>query len=371
MTRRFLVNILVGLLFFTSVVSQAVEVKNLYQAKVAVESQRSQDRKAAIRTALQTVLVKVSGHREVLDNKEIKKASGKAEQLLTDFRYTRDGEKMYVVINFNEQKINQLLVDNSLPIWGRLRPQLVLWLADENKLQRSILHKNNMLDIQQAISEFEALRGVPTLIPDSSTIESGIINTTDVWGRFEQPVLAASKEYAPEGVIIVRLSDNSLLKAEQLDALESCTILCPKPIAVDWSFQTTDSYDAVPQYSERYYGVDKQLLLKQALADIADLLASKYALAPTENQRYEIEVANVDSLQEHVKITRFLQELSAVKAVTLVGAKGSIRRFSLNLIGNEQAFLASLKLNRSLTRYFDPLDPSSKEGIPLFYWESK
>ena len=371
MTRQLLLNILVSVLLMTSVASQAVEVKNLYQAKVEIESQRSQDRKIALRNALQTVLIKVSGHREVLDNLEIKKAIRRSEQLLTDFRYQRQDNKMYVVVNFNEQKINQLLVDNGLPIWGRLRPQLVVWLADERKLERSVMHSANMSDIRRVVSEFQAERGVPVVIPEQSVVESDAISSTDVWGRFDQMVSNASQSYAPEGIVIIRLSDNSLLKVEQLDALESCPILCPKPIAVDWSFKSTESYDSLPQYSERYYGVDRQLLLKQALADIADMLASRYALAPTEKNEYIIDVANVDSLFQHVKITRFLQELSAVSSVTLVGAKGKTRRFSLNLLGSEQAFLASLKLNRSLTRYFDPLDPSSKEGVPLFYWESE
>jgi len=89
-------------------------------------------------------------------------------------------------------------------------------------------------------------------------------------------------------------------------------------------------------------------------------------------------VENIDSLATYVDVFDFLNDLSSVKSVTLLSAKAGARQFNLQLLGSKEALLASLKLNKQLRQYIDPLaqfnEPLSQENaeklVPIFYWDN-
>lgn len=349
----------------------AVEVKDLYLARVEVTSQSTQARNAAFKKALDVVLVKVSGQTDILQNSIIKQQRARYQSFVNNFRYERRSGKNMLVVSFDESKINQLFVGANLPIWGSLRPQIVLWVVDEQQLTRNIISADAHHPINEVVKVVEDNRGLPFTLPIMDLLDTNQITTYEVWGRFSQPIVRASMRYQPEAIVVVRLSDNSLLAENQLLAEnDNCNDNCSPTVALDWSFLSMANTDQLPHFGERVYGQSKEALLADTLSKISDMVAKRYAVTTDIKQDYVIDVANVDSLAKYVEITEFLSQLSAVKAVKLVKAEGSERRFSLSLLGSEQAFLAALKLNKSLKRYVDPLDPSSFQGTPLFYWES-
>ena len=88
-------------------------------------------------------------------------------------------------------------------------------------------------------------------------------------------------------------------------------------------------------------------------------------------------MANIDSLAIYVDVFEFLTNLSAVKSVTLMNAKGASRRFKLELLGSSDALVASLKLNKQLKQFIDPLarfdtttfnNETDDIPVPIFYW---
>ena len=123
------------------------------------------------------------------------------------------------------------------------------------------------------------------------------------------------------------------------------------------------------------YSDNPVMALQQGLADITEVIYQQYALSTTSNNKVVIDVANVDSLKTYVEVFDFLVELSAVKSVTLLSAKGELRRFELQLLGSAKALFASLKLNKQLKQYIDPLAEMNKEpgveSAPVFYWGSR
>jgi hypothetical protein len=348
----------------------AVEVEDLYVANVPIESQGKSDRERALKQTLRAVLIKVGGHQSVLSHKAIKPHLNRYNNFVTHFRYERRENQQFLQASFDEAKINQLFVDANLPIWGSLRPQVVLWLVDEQGLTRKVISETSQSALVGTVSDFTSLRGLPIVMPLWDLSDTSVISSSDVWGRFSQPVFHASKRYLAEAIIIVRLSDNSLLSEDQLErSTDGCELLCQPAISLDWSYLSADNVDLVPQFSERYQGFNRSELLSQALSDITDNIYQRYALTTGENNQYEIDVANVDSLSRFVQISQFLQELSSVQAVKLTQANGQVRRFSLTLLGSEQAFLASLKLNNILKQHIDILNPILDEKVPVFYWE--
>nr|MBL0711708.1 DUF2066 domain-containing protein [Colwellia sp.] len=211
--------------------AKAVELKDLYQASIATDSQNSRDRTVALKKALTVVMVKVGGKKSILENDVFKKALGNHQQYLTQYRYqyryriqdnrvsvdkrleakTHTNEKqLFLLASFNKEKINHLFQQANLPLWGRLRPQVLLWLIDEQGFSRTIVSNSTNSALPSIVNKFSASRGLPIMMPLMDFTDVTQINVSDIWGRFEQPIRAVSSRYFAEAIVVMRISNSSL-----------------------------------------------------------------------------------------------------------------------------------------------------------------
>ncbi len=389
MFRYFIVLVVVLSHLFSLPKVSAVEVKNLYNAKVIVNSQTDSERKRALQQAMRAVVLKVGGQQELLSNSTIKKGLRNYSRYVANYRYQRKSDKTELLVTFDEGKINQLFEQASAPIWGSLRPQILLWLVEENGLHRTTISNATYssfsdnttsqvsYNFPMSVENFSTLRGLPILMPLMDLTDMNTISTFDVWGRFAEQVQAASQRYNPESIIIIRLSNSSLVpEQEYYEEIEAC-LLCQnkaQSYALDWSFiadaQGYNSDNIGAQiFGEISYGTAPDELLEQALSIISDKIYQKYALNSGVDKDYVIDVANISSLQNFIEVERFLEQLSSVKSVKLLKASGNNRRFELALKSSGQAFLALLKLNQQLDHFVDPLAEKVVDAVPVFYWK--
>jgi hypothetical protein len=393
MFRYFIVLVVVLSSFFASMGVFSVEVKNLYNAKVIVHSQTNTERKRALQQAMGAVVLKVGGQQELLSNPTIKTGLKNFSRYVAKYRYQRNADETELLVTFDERKINQLFEQANAPIWGSLRPQILLWLVEENGLHRTTISNAThssfsgdlsgnvssqvQYNLSKTIEQFSTNRGLPILMPLMDLTDMNTISTFDVWGRFADQVQVASQRYNPESIIIIRLSNSSLLpKKESFDQVVDC-LLCPKETqqyALDWSFiADAKGYNQdkirAQIFGEISYGTAPDDLLKQVLSLISDKIYQKYALNSDVDNNFIIDVANIPSLKSFIEVERFLEQLSSVKSVKLLNASGNNRRFELSLKSSGQAFLASLKLNKQLDRSVDPLAEKVVDAVPVFYWK--
>jgi hypothetical protein len=396
---------LLGLLMLMTVAStvDAVEMTHLYQAKVMVASQAKNESNQAIKQAMKTVLLKVGGHPSIFNNKIIKQGLKNYQQYLVQFSYQRENKQRFLTALFNEVKINRLFHQAGLPLWGNLRPQILLWLVQEQGLSRQVIAESSTTNYPQIIQQFSQQHGLPISLPLMDLTDLNALTTADVWGRFEQPIAAASARYNAEAFVVIRLSNSTLLDlnnavTDNIDnkaatktlanvnhlsslpinenankvkvANENSCLLCNKSnFALDWRLFAHTEQRIQSSVSKKYQGHNSQLLLQQALADITQEIYQYYALNSNDNRELEIEVANINSLKRYVEVSQFLMNLSAVDSIELIWAQGEKRRFRLTLIGSAKALLSSLKLNKQLQQYVDPLAKVNKQAIPVFYWQ--
>ncbi len=366
---RYLLKYFVVIPFLFHCISlSAGEVKDLYSAKVLVASQGKTHRTQALRSAMQAVLLKVGGHNSVLSNAKIKSQLRRVNSFVSLYSYETIGDKTYLQVSFQATKINDLFVAANLPIWGSLRPQVIVWFVNEQGLSRQIIAESSLTEFPQIIENFASQRGLPVVLPLVDLDDLNQISAADIWGRFLEPIDSASQRYLADVIITVRLSNSSLLPTELVD--NNCQLLCQQVYLLDWSIITPVNDDLQQQFSRQYQGGEPKELLVSALSDITKQLYDTYALATDSTKQYLIDVTNIDSLRTYVEVNQFLQSLTSVRSVTLVSANASQRRFSLSLLGSEQALLASLKLNDKLNQYKDPLSEVNPEDIPTFSWRN-
>jgi hypothetical protein len=394
--------VMVSFLPFTAI--EAVEVKDLYQASVTINSRNNTDRAIALKEALVAVMVKVGGNKSVLDNKMIKKSLNDYRLYLNQYRYQLktipsiksidenqiQTKQLFLLASFNEDKINQLFQQANLAIWGRLRPQVMLWLVNEDGLTRTIMSNSTDSNLPLMVNDFSAKRGLPIMMPLMDLTDANQVTLSDIWGRFEQPVRKASSRYFAEAIVVMRISNSSLLASNSETNGDgepnNCGLLCTQTTLneqnyiLDWSLLALNLEGDQKRVSQQYQGSEQKKLLQQGLSEITELIYQHYALSTTSNNDFIIEVANIDSLTTYVDVFDFLTNLSAVKSVTLLNAKGASRRFSLQLLGSPDALVASLKLDKQLKQFIDPLarfnestlnNEAGEIAVPIFYWGNK
>jgi hypothetical protein len=361
-----------------SVKLAALEVNDLYQASVVVDSQARDQRKQAIKSALKGVFLKVGGKKTVLSHEVLIKATKRANRYVSQYRYQRKDDQLSIVVSFNEDQINQLFEQANLALWGSLRPQVLLWLVDEQGASRTIVSSTADSIIPESINDFSVQRGLPIIMPLMDLTDNEQVFVSDFWQYFPEQVQQASSRYFADTVVVMRLSDstlipevNSIADSEMSDNISNlnsdsqvvslapldnsvCDLLCEQqkteiPRVLDWRVYTQGVI-----YTQRYEGLDKVSLINQGLSDITALIYQSYALLASAEHDFIIDVRNVTSLREDSKLFNFLSDLSGVKTVTLTQAQGDARRFNLALTGSRASLLASLKLNNKLTQKMAP-----------------
>jgi len=371
----------------------AVEVKDLYQASVAIQTQNSSDRSSALKKVLAVVMLKVGGEKSVLNNPEIKKALVNYHLYLNKYRYQQKTQQLnsgqdiktqekqlFLLASFNEHKVNLLFQKAKLPLWGSLRPQVILWLVEEQGFKRSIISESTDSNTSQQIKDFSEQRGLPIVMPLMDLTDSNQITITDIWGGFEESIKEASTRYLAEAIVVMRLSNSSLVDQNTINKfkknnniMKNCELPCVQsqienqPYVLDLSFTNQNQ-----EFNKRYHGVSRQKLLNKGLTDVTELIFQHYALNGDNNNELIIDVANVDSLSTYVNVFTFLTDLSSVQNVILVQANGESRQFKLLLKGSKKTFLSSLKLSKWLVEFVnhsvDIHGDQESELPPLFYW---
>ncbi|SEL04364.1 hypothetical protein SAMN05216262_10543 [Colwellia chukchiensis] len=346
----------------------AIEVVNLYSAEVVVASQSASDRNQALQSALRAVFIKVGG--KEINHPLFNQAIKNYQKYVTKYQFIRKNNKPLLKVAFDEGKVNRLFQDSDLAIWGRLRPQVMVWLVEEDGLNRRIIASSSHSPLPELINNFSQSRGLPVVMPLMDLTDINAITLSDIWGRFPQAIAQASVRYGAEAAVVIRVSNSSIIANEALTA--DCPLCQQNPLALDWSLMTDVQNEHRQTFSAQYQGDNASKLLTSALNDITDIIYQQYALSTTKSNEFDIEVANITTLETLMAVTQFLQELSAVQSVQLVSAQGNSRRFKLSLIGSKQAFFDSLKLSGQLNRYIDPLSaPLSLAQLPVFYWGKK
>ncbi|WP_448568557.1 DUF2066 domain-containing protein [Thalassotalea ganghwensis] len=343
----------------------AVEVEDLYSAKILVQSQQSADRTIALKQALTEVFIKIGGNESVIERPLLKSAIRDVSKYVLQYRYQFDDQELSLVATFNESKVNQLFIEADLPIWGKLRPQIVFWVVNETDLNRSLLTSSTESELKDAILLQAKRYGLPALFPIGDIADVEQVSASDVWGRFISPISRASKRYLAEAIVLIRISDHSLLSEQDLITKQTCK-LCSKMLVADWGIIDTQKNQLIKSNSYQHTNVNQ--LISDVVANLSEQLHQRYAYNINENNEYLIDVANVNSLERYAQITEFFRELSVIKSFKLVSALGENRRFKLEILGSKQSLLQSLQLNQSLKQNIDPLAPQVEDEVPVFYW---
>ncbi len=321
--------------------SKAVEVDDLYQAKIKLASQSRKDLSAAQRSAFKQVLVKIAGSAAIEDNAQLKAAIRKPNNYLNQFSYSQNKGQLFLLASFEQDKINKLLQQAQVGIWGKHRPLTTIWLIREYDEQRSLIGDLADNEIKDTIYTQAFNRGLPINFPLYDLTDLMSVSETDVWGRFSQTLIAGSERYMAESVVSLRISYNTLVDSSMCQS--NCDEV--KPLVVDWSLWFRDK-----QYVGNYQGTDEPAMLAKAINEISDKLFenNSFVLAQDNQGFLDLELIDIQSMQQFVDINTFFNDLSLVSDVRLLRIAGNKMLFRLNISASKDAVKQALKLERKI-----------------------
>ncbi|WP_455203313.1 DUF2066 domain-containing protein, partial [Kaarinaea lacus] len=321
--------------------AQAAIVEGLYEAQVLVSSQNRTERDKAMRTGLAEVFAKVSGRSDAPELPGIKQALEKPALLVQQFLYrsleeanisaSHLGANAQVVwFRFDENAVNRVLRQNNLAVWGRTRPATLVWLAIEQDGSRYLIGSGTDDQIRDYLEIEAQRRGMALLLPLLDLQDQTAIRFADVWGDFQDSILAASSRYQAEAILVGRIGLSSS------DVWHSRWTLYEAGQNKRWEMQA-------PYVDEA---------LQAGVLGTVDSLALRYAQVYSDDNPDVVHLAVLDisKLQDFARVSDYLKSLEQVKDIKPVRVTENSVRFRLNIRGNPDGLNQTISLGNVLRK---------------------
>ncbi|MEM7431404.1 MAG: DUF2066 domain-containing protein [Pseudomonadota bacterium] len=306
------------------VAASAVEVPSLFTAQVPLNHRLRNPRDAAIRDALDEVLMRVSGAELVNDRDLVDALFPDPGSYMVQFRPAEDDQ---LWVRFDGDAIESVLRRSGQAVWGSDRPATVLWIAvDWGRGERQIVGADDNLrgpgarrtadrnrQLRERILEAAERRGIPVFFPllDAEDLEN--VSFSDIWGGFHEPIYAASERYDVNSVLIGRVSAASSQRNR-------------------WTYSFAGD--------EQFWNGEPEAVINL----ISERLASEFAIegnAPV--RRVDLRVGGIDSIAAYGEIQNVLSDAGVIERFSIDEVIGDTIRYSVDVHGGAERLRRALR----------------------------
>jgi hypothetical protein len=347
--------------------ANAAVIHDLYDANIAVDDQSQRTQNKAFNLALKQVLVKVRGNNDLLSHPKIKSTLAKATGFVRAYRYDKQGTQLYLVINFDPQRVENVIRNAGFPVWDKRRPDSLVWLAIQlsDDSVRQIATPTEYPEIYQQLRKRAMQRGIKLSFPVWDLADVQSLGVYDIWGGFSAQISQASERYVVPSILSARI----YFSDKQLSAVAQSRVITNTKPAGQWTADWT-LIEGAGLLAGQVQG-DNLLIVTEALIDaLADQLSFKYAIDLAKIDRadtkVQIVINNVDSLTHYSQALEFLDGMSVINSATLIKLQGPRATFELDLLGDVDDLTNALGLDSKIRPVVDDF------GQPIlgleFFW---
>lgn len=357
----------VFLLFFAVIGSVPAagifQLDDIYEAQVPVDEESQAVLDQAFRAAMVQVLVRVTGDADVSSAPGVSELVGEAGRYVQSYRFVKvapaeqpaeqadtdappppsadmaaQQPRSAVRVRFDDQALNTAIRARELPVWGRERPQTLIWLGVRTDGSDSIVNADDAADIASGLVSTALQRGVPVLFPLMDLQDQRQVAPADIWAGFYDRLADASQRYPH--------TDMLAISAVQLNGWQAeWTLLHDGTISAQWDTRG-DSLDD---------------LLVQGANRLADTYAQRFAVRQgAAGDRVRAVVDGVSSAADYARVDRFFSGITAASDVQVVAVDGDQATFSLSVSGD----VDYLKRVIALGDVLEPGEPPAQTEAP-------
>ena len=330
----------------------AVEVASLYSAQVPLDQEEDDPRARAYESALADVLLRVSGSELSSDVEMVELLFPNPASYVVQFRPGADDT---LWVSFDGDAIQNTLRQAGQTVWGSDRPLTLIWLAvDWGQGKREIIaaddpvrsrdgarsiDRNRLL--RQRVLDIAERRGLPVAFPLLDTIDLQNLSFSDIWGGFDDALIAASERYEADTILVGRVRPASSQRNR-------------------WSFYFGGE--------ERTWNGEPELVISQ----VADLLAAEFAISGSAVlETVDVTIAGIDSVETFGAVQNLLAEMTVIEQFSIAEVEGDRIRFRVAAIGGADRLRRALRFSGLIEQNgfegdrigFDPYE----QALEFFY----
>jgi hypothetical protein len=319
--------------------SHAETIEGLYESrqKVSNGQQNGQKQELAqsqlIRDAFTHVLIKVSGRQNIAQLPDYARLLANAENAVQLFRYETDEPQegqadKWFWVRFNENSINKLLQENRIPVWSEVRPSTLVWFSREIDGKRVLQSQYDAPEIYAVLEKQAEFRGIELMFPFMDLQDQSNITAADIWGNFNEPVLAASRRYQSQSTLTLGLSkERSGLWLAQ------------------WQFMILGE-----TYHWKTRAEQQEKSLSAGINSLADQLARQFALLIDDSNKNSImiRINNVASYNQYQRLNDYFATLASVKSISLLQLEQDRVIYNVFYQGDQSFLLREINLGEVL-----------------------
>jgi hypothetical protein len=323
-------------------------VPSIYQVEVPVISRAANVRSDAVKTALEQVLIKVSGNSHILETyPRLKTKMAQADDLVQEFAYVTPAQpstlQPYALsVHFDPEGVDKLLQDAGSSEWGQTRPMLVVWIAYEGANHPTEVVSSSENPVQNVFQASAQKRGLPVVFPVMDVTELIQVTSADVLNKNLSVLQPASQRYSGNAILMGHLSQSAA------------------GFTSDWQLVMGNN-----QWSFTQAGRNMSDVFSGLINQISDTLAKRYAAVVTPNvqAKLTLKVSNLKQQTDLAVLMKYLQQVTAVSDVQLQSVDGDQAVLNVNLHGTQAAFTQAVALGSNLV----PIPVSSPQDTTLQY----
>ena len=317
---------------------QALTVEGLYEAEVPVPDQSAGNRKSGIAAALRSVLVKLTGDRNVFSRSAAIDIVKDAERYVQQYEYRskqvlpqefdNTEKQLHLWVSFNSRALNDTLRNYSIPVWGQERPSTLVWLATQNDQRRKLISQDDKNSFIEILNQRATQRGIPLIYPLLDLEDTLVLKADDIWGGYSDMVQQASARYSSDAIL------TGSIEADQEGKWEGRWSVTLQGQTSSWITR----------------GDLPTVVLDEGIDNLADVLAQRFAPAgnSTHDAVVEIIVEGVNDYEQYARVSEYLASLTSVTDVRVKTAESNKVTFELITQSGELALAQSIELGNVL-----------------------
>lgn len=342
LSRRMLIAVFLLLFMPAAIAETTVSVR------LPVDDQQAESREQAVRTAMEQVLVRLTGQEEVVRSDAVRPLLQQPGRFMQRYQYEREDEgKLMMAMQFDGTAVRQALAARGVASWQTNRPPVLVWLALERDGRRILVGGEDGVEERALLQSAATKRGLLLLFPLMDSEDQQRISPADVFGGFAERAAAAGERYGTAQMIMGRMHREGSGWASR------------------WRLSGGDNAN----WSST--GATPDELLDAVAGELAVRQAKRYAVLPSaEDRRLRIQVSGVGNLRDFDRLQRYLRTLGGVAAVQPLSLEPDRVTLQLLLQTTSERILSALSQGRLLAAVQEPdEDAASGQGgaqLPLF-----
>jgi len=344
------------LALFVSQGASALDLRKLYEFSVPVRDQGTEERSRGFNEAFRHVLVALTGNRNIVLKETLLPLIQNPDRFVKQFRYQSAPAKavtenlppqgdavppqpgappaatetdaqlpttLLLWVQFDENAVRSALNSVNECVWAR-RQEVLIWLVVEQNGQRSLVSVESEDEFRVLLNESSDRRGLPLLFPLYDLEDQMQLKMADLWGNFAGPILATSRRYRTDAIVVGRVS---LRFGNSWEGR--------------WSLYENNNVD-----HWNSMGGSLAESLAGGIDGAADTLASRYherfPCGDTSGDSVLLTVTKVKDMRQFINAQKYLESLQSVESLSVESISADRVQFSISLRGTAEDLTRSI-----------------------------